>query len=114
MRTKLKVALYAGAPLLEHSFKISLRQQVLRSWNYSCDQRLKVSHIFVDQSTSESLAERPNFRQMINDARARMFDIIVFCGLEYLCSSQAELTAAKKSLKESGARFSNAVKMDGL
>jgi hypothetical protein len=108
------VAIYAGTPPLDHSFKISIRQQVLRSWNYSCEERLKVSHIFVDQSTSESLAERPNFRQMANEARARMFDIIIFCGLEYFCSSQAELIAAKKSLTESGARFFSAIKMDGL
>lgn len=51
---------------------------------------------------------------MVNEARARMFDIIIFCGLEYFCSSQAELIAAKKSLTESGARFFDAIKMDGL
>lgn len=107
------VAIYAGAVPSDCTFKISIRQQVLRSWNYSCKQKLKVSHIFVDQSTGESLTERVNFRRMVKEARARSFDLVVLVGLRYFCRSQAELMAAKEFLKQASVRFHNAVNVEG-
>lgn len=106
-------AIYAGALPFDCSFKISIRQQVLRSWNYSSEQGLKVSHIFVDRSTTKSLAERTNFWSMVKEAKAGRFDNIIVCGLEHFCSSQAELVAAKESLRKSGVPFHNSIKMDG-
>ena len=50
---------------------------------------------------------------MVKEARAGKFGIIVLCGLEYFCSSQVELIAAKESLTQSGVPFHNAIKVDG-
>lgn len=91
-------AIYAWSLSLDRTSKISIRQQVLRSWNYSSEKRLKISHIFVDLSTSESLAERMNFQRMVKEARAGRFDLIVLLRLEYFCRSQAELIAATRAL----------------
>jgi DNA invertase Pin-like site-specific DNA recombinase len=115
MRTKVSDtgAIYAGSLPLDSTFKISITEQVLRSWNCSSEQGLKISHIFVDLSTSESLAERMNFRRMVKEARAGRFDIIVLLRLEYFCRSQAELIAAKEFLIQSGVPFHNAIEMVG-
>ncbi|MCJ7635420.1 recombinase family protein [Candidatus Bathyarchaeota archaeon] len=113
MSKKATVAIYAGAQLLDHSFKISIRQQVFHCWNYSSERRWKVRYIFVDQSRSERLAERTNFRHMVKEAKAGKFAIIILYGVRYLCSSQADLRAAEESLKQSGVRFHNVVNMDG-
>jgi hypothetical protein len=112
-RTSGTAAIYAGAPPADRNVKISIRQQVSLSWNYISEQRLKISHIFVDQSASEGLASRTNFQHMVKEARAGKFGIIVLCGLEYFCSSQVELIAAKESLTQSGVPFHNAIKVDG-
>jgi hypothetical protein len=50
---------------------------------------------------------------MVKEAKAGRFDNIIVCGLEHFCSSQAELVAAKESLRKSGVPFHNSIKMDG-
>jgi hypothetical protein len=99
------VAIYAGTPLLSCSFTKSIRQQVKRCWNYSNKRKWKVVHIFVDQNRKESLVERRNFRNMIEEARTGRFDNIVLYGLGYFCESSADVATAEKFLRESGVPF---------
>jgi len=111
--TYTSVAIYAGPLSIHQGREISVRQQVDRCWNYSNQRGWRVATIFVDQRKTESLVKRANFRNMLKEARKGIFAIIVFCSLEYLCGSQADLLVAERSIRKSRVAFRNAMRIGG-
>jgi DNA invertase Pin-like site-specific DNA recombinase len=107
------VAIYVGPLSARRSRRFGIREQVRRCWNYSDNQGWKVASIFVDVAENRSLAERTNFRDMLEEARTGKCAVLVFYRLEYLCNSRMDFIAAEKSIKKSRVNFHDAIKIGG-
>lgn len=95
-------AIYARTSSPNQKFNYSIREQVNRCWSY-CERRdWTVRYVFVDECESGGTVERPKFRLMLEKARVRRIDVIVFWKLDRFCRSLVDLVNIERMLREWG------------
>lgn len=95
-------AIYARTSSPNRRFNYSLQEQVHRCWKHCEERGWIVRYVFVDEGESGGTIERPKFQLMLEKARARMFDVIVFWKLDRLCRSLVDLVNVERTLREWG------------
>ena len=95
-------AIYARTSSPNQRFNYSIKEQVNRCWKY-CDERGWVArHVFVDEGESGGTTDRPKFQLMLEKAKARKFNVIVFWKLDRFCRSLVDLVNIERMLREWG------------
>ena len=95
-------AIYARTSSPNQRFNYSIKEQVHRCWKY-CEQRgWIVRYVFVDEGESGGTIKRTKFQLMLEKARARRFDVIVFWKLDRFCRSLVDLVNVERTLRAWG------------
>lgn len=94
-------AIYARVSSPKQMHNYSLDEQV-RICRERCElMGWKVRYIFKDVITAEN-TDRPMFKKMMEKARQRKFDVLVFWRLDRLCRSLIDAIRIEKELRECG------------
>ena len=93
-------AIYARTSSPNQRQNHSIEEQVSQCWNY-CDRRgWSVTYAFIDECQSGKSIERPKFQLMLEKARAKKFNVIVFWKLDRFCRSLVDLVNIERTLRE--------------
>lgn len=95
-------AIYARTSSLNQRFNYSIDEQI-RLCRERCRQRgWTVRYIYREDAVSAKNTDRPKFMRMMERARERAFDVIVFWKLDRLCRSLADLVNTERMLRRWG------------
>ena len=95
-------AIYARTSSPNQRFNYSIKEQINQCWKYCHDRGWTVKYVFVDECQSGGSVERPKFQLMLEKARARKFQVIVFWKLDRFCRSLVDLVNVEKALRQWG------------
>jgi site-specific DNA recombinase len=94
-------AIYARTSTPNQRFNYSIREQISSCWKY-CNQRdWVVKYVFVDEGKSGETIERPRFQDLLEKAKNRSFDIVIFWKLDRFARSVVDIVNTEKALRES-------------
>ncbi len=95
-------AIYARVSSPNQTKGYSLEEQI-RICRERCDlMGWKVRYIFVENGVSAKNTDRPKFKIMMEKARQRKFDVLVFWKLDRLCRSLRDVVNVEKELRDYG------------
>ena len=95
-------AIYARTSSPNQRFNYSLKEQVNLGWKFCKDRGWVVRYVFVDECESGGTIDRPKFQLLLEKAKARRFNVIVFWKLDRFCRSLVDLINIEKILREWG------------
>jgi site-specific DNA recombinase len=99
-KNQIFAAIYARTSSPNQKSNYSIKEQVDRCWKYCKERSWIVRYVFVDEGESGKTVERPKFQLMLEKAKARKFDVIVFWKLDRLCRSLVDLVNVERMLRE--------------
>jgi site-specific DNA recombinase len=98
-------AIYARTSSPNQRFNYSIEEQVNECWEYCEERKWAVKYVFVDESQRAKTTERPKFQLMLEKARAREFQVIVFWKLDRFCRSLRDLVNLERNLGQWGVKL---------
>ena len=100
----MRVALYARFSS-ENQRESSITDQFRNCEQYAQREGWEIVERYSDKAISGSTSERPAYQQMLKDAKARLFDILLVDDLSRLTRDEAELIQTRRKLVFWGVRF---------
>lgn len=95
-------AIYARTSSPNQKSNYSIEGQVNQCWSY-CQQRgWVVRYVFIDECQSGGTIERPKFQLMLEKAKSKEIDVIVFWKLDRFCRSLVDLVNIERMLRSYG------------
>jgi site-specific DNA recombinase len=98
----LLAVIYARTSSNSQRFGYSIDEQIRRCWGFCDDAKWEVVFVFSDEAESGRDTERPEFQLMLERARDRLFDVVVFWKLDRFCRSLVDLVKTEEELDELG------------
>jgi site-specific DNA recombinase len=98
-------AIYARTSSPNQKYNYSIDEQVNECWDYCKERQWAVRYVFVDESQRAKTTERPKFQLMLERARAREFQVIVFWKLDRFCRSLRDLVNLEKEFGQCGVQL---------
>lgn len=98
-------AIYARTSSPNQKFNYSIEEQTNECWDYCKERQWVVRYVFVDESQRAKTIERPKFQLMLDRARAREFQVIVFWKLDRFCRSLRDLVNLERDFGQWGVRL---------
>jgi site-specific DNA recombinase len=99
------VAIYARTSSPNQRFNYSIEEQVNECREYCKERQWTVRYVFVDESQRAKTTERPKFQLMLERARAREFQVIVFWKLDRFCRSLRDLVNLERDFGQWGVKL---------
>ena len=88
---------------------VSIDQQVKVIENFAAGRKLRIVKIYADRAISGTTDNRPQFRQMIEDAKAEAWDYVIVYSLDRFARDRFDSITYKQILKDHGIRVLSAV-----
>lgn len=95
-------AIYARTSSLNQKYNYSIEGQVAQCWDYCRRRGWVVRYVFIDECQSGGTVERPKFQLMLEKAKNREIDVIVFWKLDRFCRSLVDLVNIERMLRSWG------------
>jgi len=95
-------AIYGRTSSPNQRFNHSIEEQIKQCWNACSKRGWIVKYVFIDECQSGSSVERPKFQMMLEKAKARKFNVIVFWKLDRFCRSLVDLVNVEHTLRQWG------------
>jgi site-specific DNA recombinase len=95
-------AIYARTSSPNQKFNYSIKEQINSCRKYCNERGWAVQYVFVDEGESGGSVERPKFQLMLEKAKARKFDVIIFWKLDRFCRSLVDLINVERILRKCG------------
>lgn len=92
-------AIYARTSSANQKYNYSIEGQVAQCWNYCRRRDWVVRYVFIDECQSGGTVERPKFQLMLEKAKNREIDVIVFWKLDRFCRSLVDLVNIERVLR---------------
>jgi len=99
-QTGLRAAIYVRTSSNSQRFGYSIDEQIRRCWDTCKKANWEVMFVFSDEAESGRNTERPEFQSMLDRARDRLFDVVVFWKLDRFCRSLVDLVKTEEELDE--------------
>lgn len=93
-------AIYARTSSPNQKYNHSIQEQVDQSWKFCEDREWQTTYVFIDECKSGSTIDRPKFQQMLEEAEAGKFDVIVCWKLDRFCRSLVDLINIERKLRQ--------------
>lgn len=95
-------AIYARTSSINQKYNHSVEGQVAQCWNFCRKRGWIVRYVFIDECQSGGTVERPKFQLMLEKAKNREIDVIVFWKLDRFCRSLVDLVNIECMLRSWG------------
>lgn len=95
-------AIYARTSSSSQRFGYSIDEQVRRCWEECERAGWDIRYVFTDEAESGRNTDRPKFQTLLDRAKQRTIDVIVFWKLDRFCRSLADLVKTEEQLSEWG------------
>lgn len=83
----------------------SIEAQLREIYKYAGDHKIQVIHDYIDQEKSGKYDTRPEFQQMIHDAKKGLFDLIILHKIDRFARNRYDSAIYKAQLKRSGVKI---------
>jgi len=93
-------AIYARTSSPNQKYNHSIQEQVDQSWKFCEDREWQTTYVFIDECKSGGTTDRPKFQQMLAEAEAGKFDVIVCWKLDRFCRSLVDLINIERKLRQ--------------
>ncbi len=103
----MKAALYARVSTEEQAQNFSIGNQVERLRKYCSDKEYPIVEEYVDPGYSGTTLKRPALSKMMDDARAKLFDIILVYKLDRLFRSNRHMYNTLAEFEDLGIQFAS-------
>lgn len=93
-------AIYARTSSPNQKFNYSIKEQINQCWKYCSERNWVVRYVFVDECQSAKDVERLKFKMMLERAKEKEFNVIVFWKLDRFCRSLVDLVNIERMLRK--------------
>lgn len=100
----MRVALYARYSS-ENQREASIEDQYRNCEHRAAQEGWTISHRYHDKAISGSTSDRPGYQQMLKDAQARLFDVVLVDDFSRLSRDQVETEQVRRRLVHWGIRL---------
>lgn len=102
----IRAAIYARISSPNQKSNSSIHEQIAHCRTYVSQKGWMTRYIFFDEESGKTV-DRPKFQLMLEKARQRCFDVIVFWKLDRFCRSLVDLVNVERNLREYGVGLSS-------
>jgi len=93
-------AIYARTSGFNQRNNFSIGGQIDQCWKHCQQRNWVVNYTFIDECIGGGTIDRPKFQLMLEKAKQKYFDVIVFWKLDRFCRSLVDLVNIERKLRE--------------